>query len=227
MNSLPFKQALLLTMPVASAYVPLGAAFGVLFSTALDIPWIYAVFMGAFVYSGALQFFAVGLLADHAGLLAIFISAVLLSIRHIFYGISILPRFRQPWLARLFLIFALTDETYSLISSLPDKAASKLMLTISYLNYFYWLLGCAIGAYLGARFTLAIAGLDFILAALFVVLAMEQYRRNRSMPLVIAAAAIGALCTLWVFEYMLIASLSLATVSVLLKGYLWPTAPST
>ncbi|HDZ37051.1 MAG TPA: branched-chain amino acid ABC transporter permease, partial [Marinobacter sp.] len=113
MNSLVFR----LTLPILFGYLPLGMAFGVLFTTQLDYAWWAAPLMGVVVYAGAGQILAVSLLAASAGLLEVFVAMFVLNARHLFYGLSLLRQFRGAGWRKLYLIFGLTDETYSLLTS--------------------------------------------------------------------------------------------------------------
>ncbi|MCW8946229.1 MAG: AzlC family ABC transporter permease, partial [Sedimenticola sp.] len=96
------------SIPVMFGYVPLGMAFGILFQN-LGYAWFYAPLMGITVYAGAAQFMAVGLLAAQASLFEVAISTLILNSRHMFFGVSLLGRYRATGLKKLYLIFGLTD----------------------------------------------------------------------------------------------------------------------
>ena len=104
------------SIPVLFGYLPLGVAFGLLFN-ALGYPWYYATLSGLVIFAGAAQFLSVGLLAAHAGLMSIFAATLFLNLRHIFYGFSFLHRFPERGWRRYYLIFTLTDETYSVLTA--------------------------------------------------------------------------------------------------------------
>ena len=112
------SSALRTTLPVMFGYIPLGIAFGILFQD-LGYPWYFASLMGILVFAGAAQFMAVGLLSAQAGLLEVAVSTLALNSRHIFFGLSLLNRYPQRGPGRWYLIFGLTDETFSLITSTP------------------------------------------------------------------------------------------------------------
>lgn len=170
--------ALSLTAPVAMGYVPLGAVFGYLFVQAGG-PWWLALLASLIVYAGAAQFMMVPMLA--AGLPAgtIALATLVINLRHVFYGLSLLERLPRASPARWYTVFALTDETYSLLTTIAQAAPARQMALIAAINQGWWLLGTAIGALLGARLPSALEGLDFVLAALFAVLAVEQWRRRQ------------------------------------------------
>jgi len=113
-------------------------------------------------------------------------------VRHIFYGLSLLDKLPAHRLARIYLIWAMTDENYSVITTLPAATTSRQMLRVAMLNHGWWILGSLFGAAVGSQFTHSMAGIDFSLAALFAVLAVEQWRAStRVAPIVTAVIAYG------------------------------------
>lgn len=213
------RQLLSTTLPVALGYVPLGMAFGVLFTSQLDYDWYMATAMALFVFAGSAQFLSVGLLANQAGLLEVAIAIFLLNARHIFYGISLISELRLSGWRRWYLIFALTDESYSLITALPkEQRPQQAMWKIAMLNQSYWVLGSTLGALLGEGIDIPTEPLGFVLPALFIVLCVEQYRVVRAPGLMLAAGAL-ALLAFWLWAgQMLILSIALA-LSLLLLTY--------
>lgn len=218
------KKSLLLTafkttLPVLFGYLPLGMAFGILFNE-LGFHWIYASLMSILIYAGAGQFMAVGLLANHAGLMEVAITTLLLNSRHVFYGISLINKFKANWWRKFYLIFGMTDETYSLLTGtrVPEnKKDTDFYLLITVLNHSYWVIGSTIGALLGANLRFDTSGLDFTLPALFVVLAIEQYKVVReSWPFIMAATV--AFLSIWLFtrDNMLLMSILLSIIVLLL-----------
>lgn len=213
-NPVQSSSALHLSLPVMFGYVPLGIAFGVLFSD-LGYHWLWATAMGLFIYAGAAQFLAVGLIANHAGLFEVFVAILLLNARHLVYGLSLISTLELKGWRRWYLIFALTDETYSLLSVTHAASQDRLQLRIAALNQFYWVFGCTLGAWLGSRLDLPTEGAEFALPALFTVLAIEQYRAVRRPQLFLAALAIAAVALLISPDNMLLIAIVLA-VSLLL-----------
>ncbi len=205
-------------MPVLFGYVPLGFAFGMLFGQ-LGYEWYFATLMSVAVYAGAAQFMAVGLLAAGTGILEIGLATLLLNSRHMFYGLSMAARFPPGGIARGYLIFGLTDETYSLLSSMPASLhpATAFNVSVTALNQLYWVVGCTLGAVLGTELPVNTEGLDFVLIALFVVLAIEQAKTVRQWrPFVLAAVAALAAVLVAGMEHMLVVALGLTTVLLIL-----------
>lgn len=173
-----------LTLPVLFGYIPLGMAFGVVFSTQLDYAWWFAPLMGVFIYAGAGQLLAVSLLLASTGLVEVFIAMLVLNARHLFYGLSLLDAFQGAGWRKPYLIFGLTDETYSLLTSRArshnKKHEQKIDFFITLFNQGYWILGCALGAWLGHTLVFDATGIEFALVALFLVLCIEQYKALQS-----------------------------------------------
>ncbi len=189
-KSKEFKTALKVSIPVMMGYCVLGFAFGLLI-TSLDYPWYFALLMSVFIYAGALQFLAIGFFSSKLGLLDIFITSIFVNIRQSFYGLSMLKKFKKSGKLKPYLIFGLTDETYALLTSIKDDEQLKKKYYYFYLcglNQSYWVIGTLLGAIFGTNISFDTKGLDFSLTALFVILAIEQYKTNKNItPFVIGA----------------------------------------
>jgi len=170
---------LTLSIPVAMGYVPLGMVFGFLFVQA-GASWWLAVTASVLVFAGAAQFMMVPMLATGLPLAAIALATLVVNLRHMFYGLSLLDRLPRQSLARWYLVFALTDETYSLLTTLPPGASARQMVSVAAVNQGWWVLGTLLGALIGTQAQVPLVGLDFALAALFAVLAVEQWRSAHS-----------------------------------------------
>lgn len=170
-------------------YIPLAMVFGFLFVQAggsVHLAWLASIL----IYAGASQFALVPMLAANLPIPAIALAALVINLRHIFYGLSLLDRMPQNKLSRLYLIFALTDETYSTLTTLPSQTTTRQMVILAALNQGWWVLGTLLGAWLGSHIKVPFAGLDFALAALFAVLTVEQWRSTqRIWPIVLGPLA--------------------------------------
>jgi 4-azaleucine resistance transporter AzlC len=165
------------TIPVLAGYLVLGAAYGVLMEVnGFGLMWAAA--MSLFVYAGSLQYAGIPLLAAgvHPGYALMM--ALMINARHLFYGISMLEKYRDLGRGKGYLIFSLTDETFSVLcredppKGLPKKAV---YLCVSLLNHLYWLVGTVLGVLAGSLFTFDTRGLDFVLTALFAAIATDQW----------------------------------------------------
>ena len=218
MNPTLFRQ----TLPILFGYLPLGMAFGVLFTAQLEYAWWYAPLMGITIFAGAGQILSVSLIAAQAGLLEVFLAMFVLNARHLFYGLSLLGQFRGAGWRKAYLIFGLTDETYSLLTSRPRPGAraqeqrNDFMITL--LNQCYWVVGCAIGALLGDNIRFDSTGIEFALVALFIVLTIEQYKAlGETFPLWTGALAAAVAVALLPEAHQLIGAVVLATGALLLQ----------
>lgn len=203
-----FAAALKYSVPVLLGYLAIGIAFGFLLVDA-GYPWWLALVMGIVMYAGAGQYIAVGLFAEGAALWEAVLIQLVVNARHMAYGISMLKRFRKAGPYKYYLIFALTDETFALLSSLPEPGGEGLadggvpglspekqglfMFYVSLLNQGYWVAGSVIGAIAGSLIPFNTEGVGFALTALFVVLMIEQMLRVRRAGVFIISALAAVL----------------------------------
>lgn len=165
--------------PAAFGYVPLGMAFGILFQS-LQLNWIYGFLMSFLVYAGSAQFIAIPLLANHGSLLSLAIATFLVNLRHIFYGLSFLDKFKFNNFIKYYLIFGLTDESYSIICSKNTYADPKYEIYVVFMCHFYWVLGTFFGILLYSQLMdINIQFLFFTLVALFAILTVDSFKVNK------------------------------------------------
>lgn len=187
-----FRAALPATVPVLTGYACLGMAYGLLMAANGYGP-LWSVLMSAIGFGGSMQYAAVSILVTAFQPLQAFLLTLMVNARHMFYGLSMLERYKGLGWARFPLIYTLSDETFSLVSTLePPEGVGRreFYLCISLLDYSYWLAATALGGLAGSFLTFDTTGLDFALTALFVVLFLEQWKRPESRP----AGAAGIAC---------------------------------
>jgi len=208
------RAALNTTLPIFFGYLPLGIAFGMLFQE-LGYPWYFATIMGICIYAGAAQFMAIGLLAASAGYVEIAIATFFLNSRHLFYGLALLNNFGTWGLRKLYLIFGLTDEVFSLMSTIDVPSGlekSKFYFFMTLFSQSYWVLGCTLGAWAGTKLAVNTQGMEFAATALFTVLLIEQWLKvKKPLPFVVAIIASGIALFLFA-EHMLILAISLSVI---------------
>jgi 4-azaleucine resistance transporter AzlC len=208
------QHLLRLTTPVGMGYVPAGFAYGVLALQAGLPVWI-VVAMSVFVYAGAMQFAAVPMLAGAAGLPTVALTTLMINLRHVIYAIPLLDRVPKARAAKSYVIAALTDETYSVLTTLPPERCRALGWRIALVNHGYWVLGTLLGVALGQQAARWIPHLDFALPALFVILAIEHYRTQRRwLPAAVGLAAY-AVAHAVAPHYALLLALGLALIALL------------
>lgn len=158
------------------------------------------------------------LLETGAALSTAALMTLLINFRHLVYGLSMLEKFRGMGLRKLYMIFSLTDETYALLASAqaPEGVPEKdYYLAIALLDHSYWIAGSAIGFLLGSALSINTTGVDFAMTALFVVIAVGQWRGTKNhLPAALGAAVTLVSLQLVGKENMLI--LSLVVIAALL-----------
>ena len=171
------KTAFLASVPVMAGYVVLGTGFGILLSSKGYGP-LWSLAMSLFIYAGSMQYLAVDLLTGGATLITAALTTLMVNARHLFYGISMIDNYKDTGKRKPYLIFALTDETYSLnCGALPEGVtdAPTYYFLVSLFNHSYWVAGSLLGAVLGYVIPFNTEGIDFALTALFVTVFVEQW----------------------------------------------------
>ena len=165
------------SLPVMAGYVVLGIGFGILLRSAgYGVLWAFA--MSALVYAGSMQYVGVGLIAGGASVLTMIITTIMVNARHLFYSISMIDRYKNAGKYKPYLIFALTDETYSLLSDgkTPEGDDPDLYrFLVSLFNQCFWVTGSVLGSLLGAVLPFATTGIEFSMTALFIASFTEQW----------------------------------------------------
>ena len=213
-----FLYALRRSIPIMVGYFPVGIAYGVLMSQ-LGYNFVWSAISSLVVYAGSLQMLMVSFLANSVPVLTVAVTALLLNSRHIFYGISFIDKFKKYGFFKYFLIFTLSDESYSLLCAYQetDNVDEKWVHIFSaVLIWLYWAVFSGLGGLIGQLITFNTAGIDFALTALFVVILIEQLEGKRSL---LPAVVGGVSSVLWILlvgaESFLLPSL-VTTVAVLL-----------
>lgn len=171
------QEALIASVPVMMGYVVLGMAFGMLLESK-GYSFVYALVMSVFIYAGSMQFVAINLLTSGATLMNTVIMTLLINARHLVYGLSMIKKFEDMGKLKPYMIFSLTDETYSLLVSAktPEGCDQKYyFFFISLFNQCYWIIGSLLGSFVSSLLTINTTGLDFAMTALFVVIVVDQY----------------------------------------------------
>lgn len=189
-----FKQSI----PIMAGYLVLGMGFGVLLqSKGYGIFW--AFIMSAFIYAGSMQFVTIDLLSGGATLIASALMTLMVNARHLFYGISMIDRYKNTKPYKPYLIFALTDETYSLVCSgeVPEGVnQTKYYFFVSLLDQCYWVIGCIVGNLIGSLISFNSTGIDFAMTSLFLVVFVEQWQSTKNHLSAIIGVASSIICLL-------------------------------
>lgn len=183
-----------------TGYIFLGLAFGVLLHEK-GYNALWAGLISFVVYAGSMQFVLAGLLTSAFSLPAAILVTLSVNARHLFYGLSMITRFQGLGRKKPYLIFALTDETYSLLCAKnppPGMDRGKYYFLISALNQLYWVAGSLFGGIFGTLLRFNTAGIDFAMTALFVVIFIEQWETAKSRLPALAGVGLSAVCV-WIF----------------------------
>lgn len=212
-----FRQAFLATLPVMAGYLVLGLGFGIVLKVrGYSVLWALA--MSGCIYAGSMQFVAIDLLTGGASLIATALTTLMVNARHLFYGISMIDKYKDTGKAKPYLIFALTDETYSLVcNDDPDRPNRKrYYLFVSLLNHGYWVAGGVLGALLGEIIPFDVTGIDFALTALFVTVFVEQWLSTKDhLPAIIGVVSAVVCLLIFGSENFLIPTMILITLAMM------------
>lgn len=210
------------TLPILTGYLALGAAYGVLLITkGYGVVW--ALLTSTFIYAGSMQFVSVGMLGMGFHPLSACLMTLMVNARHFFYGIAMLDRLGGTGRLKPYLIFAMSDETFSLLcSSPPPEGVSRkwFLFFIALLDHSYWIAGSVAGGLLGGLVSFNTAGIDFVLTAMFVVIFINQWKATSNhLPVLIGLGA-ALLCriVLGPEKFLIPAMIVILVLVTLLRG---------
>lgn len=185
------------TLPILAGFGFLGMSYGILMSTS-GFPFWMPLLISVAVFGGSLQFVMVTLLLSTYSPLSAFLMALLIQARHLFYGIAMLEKYKGMGFSKLYLIFGMCDESFSINSSMDvpqelDRRSCYMWITL--LNQSYWVLGTAAGVLLGEVVPFNTEGIDFVMTAMFAVIFLEQWLKEKQhvSSLIGVAASVGCL----------------------------------
>jgi len=212
MNKQAIRQAFLDTVPVMTGYVFLGFGFGIVMHQS-GYGGLWPVAMSLFIYAGSMQYMAVSLLTGGASLLTTALTTLVVNARHLFYGISMVDAYKGAGKKKPYMIFALTDETYSLVSRNQAPEGTSFhgyCLLVSLFDQCYWVSGTLLGALAGNLLPINYEGIEFVLTALFVTIFVEQWLSTKNhFPAIVGVAATAVCLALFGKDVFLIPSMLL------------------
>nr|WP_302574095.1 AzlC family ABC transporter permease [uncultured Acidaminococcus sp.] len=170
------------TLPIFAGFLFLGLTYGV-YMHAAGFPFWYPMFMSFLIFSGSVEFVLVNLMVGVFDPAQVFLVSLMINARHLFYGISMLDRYKGTGWKKLYLIFGLCDETFSInyTARIPENVdRGWFMFFITFLNHMYWFLGATLGGLFGGCIRFNTQGLGFVLTAMFVVIFLEQWLKEKS-----------------------------------------------
>ena len=186
------------TVPVMTGYLVLGISYGVLI-TASGFPFWMPMITSLTIFAGSMEFVLVNLLLSGFDLLQAFLMTLMINARHLFYGISMLDRYRGMGMKKLYMIFGLTDESFSVncVTDPPEGVdRSWFMFFVTLLDHSYWFIGTTLGGIFGSLVHFNTEGLDFVMTAMFVVIFMEQWKKDKNHLSAILGLVLPVVCLL-------------------------------
>ena len=192
------KNVIIRTLPVMAGYVVLGSGFGVLMRVN-GYGLLIAVLMSVLIYAGSAQYVGIRLITSGASLITVAMTTLLVNARHLFYGISMIDHYKGAGKRKPYLIFALTDETYSLVCDGEGPKGvdkHKYWFLISLFNQCYWIIGTVIGSIVGSLIKFNTTGIEFSMTALFVTVFVEQWLSTKEHRPALIGLGASVLCLL-------------------------------
>lgn len=213
------RKAFTKSLPVMAGYMVLGIGFGILLKDA-GYGLFWAFIMSLTIYAGSMQYVAVPFLASGASLITVALTTLMVNARHIFYGLTMIDKYKTTGKKKPYLIFSLTDETYSLLCTdeIPDGVNRHwYQLLVSLFDQCYWILGSVLGSLLKELLSFDTAGIDFSMTALFVTVFVEQWLSTKNhWPAVIGLASAAACLVIFGPDSFLLPTMIAITISLLL-----------
>lgn len=180
MKSKAFRAALPYTIPICIGFLFLGISYG-FFMYSKGFSFLYPVLMSLFIFAGSMEFVTVNLLLTAFNPLSAFLLALMVNARHLFYGISMLDKYKNTGLKKPYLIYGMCDESFSInctVTPPADVDKGWFMLFVTLLNQIYWVAGAALGSLLGSVISFDTTGIEFVMTALFVVMFINQWEET-------------------------------------------------
>ena len=213
-----------LTLPILTGFLFLGATYGIYMNVS-GFSFLYPMAMSLVIFAGSVEFVTVSFLLGAFDPLSAFVMALMLNARHIFYGISMLDKFRGTGLKKFYLIFGMCDESFSInCTATPPYGVDRglFMLFVTLLNHIYWVIGATLGGIFGSFISFDTTGLDFVMTAMFVVIFLEQWKKDKNHLPALLGIGLSALC-LYIFgsdNFVIPSMLLLLTALTLLRGHM-------
>ena len=193
-----FKAAFPYTIPIFAGFWFFGLTYGIYMNVS-GFSFLYPMLMSITIFAGSMEFITANMLLGSFNPVQAFLMTLMINARHLFYGISMLDRFRGTGLKKLYLIFGMCDETFSInyTAEIPsDVDRGWFMFFVTLLNHFYWFSGSALGGIFGSFIHFDTEGLDFVMTAMFVVIFMEQWLKDKQHISALLGLGISILCLL-------------------------------
>lgn len=184
------------TIPIFAGFWFLGLTYGIYMNVSGFSFW-YPMFMSLLIFAGSVEFVTVNLLLGAFNPLQALAMTLMINARHLFYGISMLDKYKETGLKKLYLIFGMCDESFSInyTAEIPeDVDKGTFMFFVTLLNHFYWVFGASLGGIFGSFIQFNTEGLDFVMTAMFTVIFMEQWMKEKDHRSAVCGIGLSLLC---------------------------------
>lgn len=191
-----FRAAFPITLPILAGFLFLGLAYGIYMNVS-GFHFLYPLIMSLTIFAGSIEFVVVGLLLGAFDPFNAFLLALMINARHLFYGLSMLDRYNVPGLKKYYLIFGMCDESFSIncTADIPDEVDKGwFMFFVTLLNHIYWVAGATMGGLFGSLIQFDTTGLDFVMTALFIVIFLEQWMKEKKHYSALLGLGLSLLC---------------------------------
>ena len=191
-----FKAAFPYTIPILASFWFIGLTYGI-YMNASGFSFVYPMLMSFFIFGGSLEFVAAEMLLSPFAPLQVFLMALLIQARHLFYGISMLDKYKGTGWKKFSLIYGMCDESFSInyAAKIPEGVDKGwFMLFVTWLNRFYWVSGATIGGLVGSLLKFDTSGIDFVMTAMFVVIFLDQWLKEKSHASSLIGIGVSVVC---------------------------------
>lgn len=219
-----FKAAFPHTIPIFAGFWFLGMTYGIYMNVS-GFPFWYPMLMSLTIFAGSMEFVAVNLLLGVFNPLQAFAMTLMINARHLFYGISMLDKYRGMGWKKFYLIFGMCDESFSInyTAEIPeDTDRGWFMFFVTLLNQFYWFFGATLGGIFGSLIHFSTEGLDFVMTAMFVVIFLEQWLKEKNHVSAVMGVVLSLLCLVafGADDFMIPSMLAIFAALTLMRGRL-------
>ncbi|MCI8388480.1 MAG: branched-chain amino acid transporter AzlC [Clostridiales bacterium] len=190
------KAAFPATIPILTGFLFLGMTYGIYMNVS-GFPFWYPMIMSVVIFAGSVEFVTVNMLLGAFNPIQAFTMALMINARHLFYGISMLDRFKGVGLKKIYLIYGMCDESFSInyTANIPEDVDKGLFMTfVTLLNHIYWFTGSTLGGIFGSYINFSTEGLDFVMTAMFVVIFLEQWLKDKNHTPALLGLGLSLIC---------------------------------
>lgn len=184
------------TIPIMAGFLFLGMTYGI-YMGSLGFSFVYPMCMAMIIYAGSMEFVTANLLIGAFNPVQAFLMTLMINARHLFYGLAMLEKYKIPGLKRLYLIFGMSDETFSVnCTAQPPEGVDRswFMFFVTLLNQSYWVLGATLGGLFGMVLNFNTKGLDFVMTAMFVVIFLENWLKEKDHTSALTGLGVSVIC---------------------------------